>query len=100
MQAIQYLERMLIQAQQQVKNESESQEKAIDIDPKTYCKLGHFHLLLEDFTKGNYSLTWLYHVILTKILYFISFQLCLRIRNSGPSNQITGKTPIFCTAKA
>lgn len=24
----------------------------INIDPKTYCKLGHFHLLLEDYPKG------------------------------------------------
>lgn len=28
----------------------------ICIDPKTYCKLGHFHLLLEDYAKGNYSI--------------------------------------------
>lgn len=27
--------------------------KDIDIDPRTYCKLGHFHLLLEDYTKGE-----------------------------------------------
>lgn len=26
--------------------------KDIDIDPRTYCKLGHFHLLLEDYAKG------------------------------------------------
>lgn len=26
---------------------------SIDIDPKTYCKLGHFHLLLEDYAKGK-----------------------------------------------
>jgi hypothetical protein len=26
--------------------------KEINIDPKTYCKLGHFHLLLEDYVKG------------------------------------------------
>lgn len=24
----------------------------INIDPRTYCKLGHFHLLLEDYPKG------------------------------------------------
>lgn len=27
--------------------------KSISIDPKTYCKLGHFHLLLEDYAKGK-----------------------------------------------
>ncbi|KAL1390372.1 hypothetical protein pipiens_012395 [Culex pipiens pipiens] len=26
--------------------------KEINIDPKTYCKLGHFHLLLEDYDKA------------------------------------------------
>lgn len=31
---------------------SESDDLTIDIDPKTYCKLGHFHLLLGDFAKG------------------------------------------------
>lgn len=30
----------------------ESDDLTIDIDPKTYCKLGHFHLLLGDFAKG------------------------------------------------
>lgn len=32
---------------------SEADEKPIDIDPKTFCKLGHFHLLLEDYSKGK-----------------------------------------------
>lgn len=27
--------------------------KGINIDPRTYCKLGHFHLLLEDYPKGS-----------------------------------------------
>lgn len=31
----------------------DSSERPIDIDPKTYCKLGHFHLLLEDYAKGK-----------------------------------------------
>lgn len=54
------MERMLIQAQEekdrrksQKKDASESSEGSeISIDPKTYCKLGHFHLLLEDYAKG------------------------------------------------
>lgn len=29
--------------------------KDINIDPRTYCKLGHFHLLLEDYAKGMYE---------------------------------------------
>lgn len=32
----------------------------INIDPRTYCKLGHFHLLLEDYPKGKYR--WNYFV--------------------------------------
>lgn len=28
-------------------------DRDISIDPKTYCKLGHFHLLLEDYEKGT-----------------------------------------------
>lgn len=66
MRAIKYLERMLVQAQtekQRRKADStksgfeefkhDDEDKGISIDPKTYCKLGHFHLLLEDYTKGN-----------------------------------------------
>lgn len=64
--AIKYLERMLVQAQaekQRRKADStkmnpdelkdDDEDKGISIDPKTYCKLGHFHLLLEDYSKGN-----------------------------------------------
>lgn len=32
--------------------DSSANEKPINIDPRTYCKLGHFHLLLEDYAKG------------------------------------------------
>ncbi|GLH15817.1 Uncharacterized protein GBIM_20244 [Gryllus bimaculatus] len=56
--AVKYLEQMLVQAQKQKecakhfeKNEA-SADKEINIDPKTYCKLGHFHLLLEDYAKA------------------------------------------------
>lgn len=31
---------------------SSSEEKKIVIEPKTYCTLGHFNLLLEDYDKG------------------------------------------------
>uniref|UniRef100_A0ABD2WGD6 Uncharacterized protein n=1 Tax=Trichogramma kaykai TaxID=54128 RepID=A0ABD2WGD6_9HYME len=70
--AIKYLERMLVQAQSEKqrrkkvdsnsnktnlegskdKEDDEEDKGIISIDPKTYCKLGHFHLLLEDYTKG------------------------------------------------
>lgn len=38
------------------KEDEEEEDKGISIDPKTYCKLGHFHLLLEDYTKGKIKL--------------------------------------------
>lgn len=41
---------MLMQMQKE-KTVDES-SKAISIDSKTYCKLGHFHLLLENYSKG------------------------------------------------
>lgn len=81
LQAIKYLERMLEQAhcEKELRNKQnnngdsnnadsddqkkevfvdnsidglEHYSKEINIDPKTYCKLGHFHLLLEDYAKG------------------------------------------------
>lgn len=42
---------------QKEKTEDES-SKAISIDSKTYCKLGHFHLLLENYSKGNLQFTF------------------------------------------
>ncbi|CAG5101641.1 Similar to KDM6A: Lysine-specific demethylase 6A (Homo sapiens) [Cotesia congregata] len=66
--AIKYLEKMLIQAQaeqtkkrkrkadclddENYKDKFDDEDKGISIDPKTYCKLGHFHLLLEDYSKA------------------------------------------------
>lgn len=68
LQAIKYLERMLIQAQKQKKEgiliekpeddeENFDADKEINVDPKTYCKLGHFHLLLDDYEKGAMSIS-------------------------------------------
>lgn len=34
-------------------SKDDDDDKGISIDPKTYCKLGHFHLLLEDYSKGR-----------------------------------------------
>lgn len=55
--ALKYLQLMVIQARQQQKlrNENEPnnyQAKSISIDPKTWVKLGHFHLLLEEYRKA------------------------------------------------
>lgn len=37
------------------KNPGNGDSDSINIDPKTYCKLGHFHLLLEDNQKGVFK---------------------------------------------
>ncbi|KAJ8975674.1 hypothetical protein NQ317_019629 [Molorchus minor] len=55
--AVKYLQLMVVQArrQQKVQNENEPnncQMKKISIDPKTWVKLGHFHLLLEDYRRA------------------------------------------------
>lgn len=33
--------------------DNDDDQAEISIDPRTYCKLGHFHLLLEDYAKGR-----------------------------------------------
>lgn len=47
---------MVMQAhRQQIKTECEgvqNNQNSISIDPKTWVKLGHFHLLLEEYNKG------------------------------------------------
>lgn len=50
----------------------ESDEQPIDIDPKTYCKLGHFHLLLEDYAKGKRHLFLSEYSMLIRFLSFFS----------------------------
>ncbi|XP_033207500.1 histone demethylase UTY isoform X3 [Belonocnema kinseyi] len=69
--AIKYLERMIVQAHSEKQRrkadstkmsfdeskdnddeDDDDDDRGISIDPKTYCKLGHFHLLLEDYSKA------------------------------------------------
>lgn len=52
---------MLIQMHKE-KTEDEA-IKAISIDSKTYCKLGHFHLLLENYSKGNLLYLLISHIL-------------------------------------
>lgn len=47
------MEKAVVKVVEGQKNDAESKE--INIDPRTYCKLGHFHLLLEDYAKGEGS---------------------------------------------
>ncbi|XP_049875020.1 lysine-specific demethylase 6A isoform X1 [Pectinophora gossypiella] len=50
--AVKYLEGMLVQVKEEERACSPGERRDISIDPKTYCKLGHFHLLLEDYAKA------------------------------------------------
>lgn len=63
-QAVKYLQLMVIQARRQLKAQNDNDNnsgcalnqkpnKKISIDPKTWVKLGHFHLLLEEYPKGT-----------------------------------------------
>lgn len=49
---------------------NESDDLKIDIDPKTFCKLGHFHLLLGDFAKGTHT-----HYLYRKFLFNLRIYL-------------------------
>jgi len=50
------VEKILVEAQEQAESFSPAGEDSnIYVEPKTYCKLGHFHLLLEDYTKGRFQ---------------------------------------------
>lgn len=58
--AINYLERVIVRtrekarakASQELEAKSASSSSLADVDPKIYCKLGHLHLLLEDYSKA------------------------------------------------
>lgn len=53
-QAIRQIERLLQEAQEQKDSLMEGATgDEIYIENKTYCKLGHLHLLLEDYEKGT-----------------------------------------------
>lgn len=42
-----------IKIEESAADKDDPYSKDINIDPRTYCKLGHFHLLLEDYSKGT-----------------------------------------------
>ncbi|GJQ70028.1 hypothetical protein Trydic_g13378 [Trypoxylus dichotomus] len=55
--AVKYLQLMVVQARRQYRQSEnvlhhKSGSKNISIDPKTWVKLGHFHLLLEEYRKA------------------------------------------------
>lgn len=41
-------------------SETLGNDSEINVDPRTYCKLGHFHLMLEDYSKGKNSISNIY----------------------------------------
>lgn len=43
-----------IKIEESTNDKDDRYSKDINIDPRTYCKLGHFHLLLEDYAKGKF----------------------------------------------
>lgn len=49
--AINYLERVIVRTRERARNK-EDERKNGDVDPKIYSKLGHLHLLLEDYSKA------------------------------------------------
>lgn len=107
-----------IKIEESTNDKDDPYSKDINIDPRTYCKLGHFHLLLEDYAKGtiwmNYcfiSLPDISNVLNTcsdsdcpssklkaginRILICHS-QQCLHIRNFLPWKKSTGGIRHFC----
>lgn len=48
------------------------ESKDINIDPRTYCKLGHFHLLLEEFPKGILHILLISIDLVAKPVFFYS----------------------------
>lgn len=50
----------------------EEEDKGISIDPKTYCKLGHFHLLLEDYHKGTILCVLCFIIKYKKICIYVN----------------------------
>lgn len=58
-------------------NSDDLQSKDINIDPRTYCKLGHFHLLLEDFNKGlinNFFLIFIFLMVFFLLTALSAYQ--------------------------
>lgn len=90
---------MVVQARQQQKVQNENEcnngqngnSKKISIDPKTWIKLGHFHLLLEEYKKGENNVYFCFSSSL-----FICLQHCLPIKCfTKLKRKITGQIRIF-----
>ena len=51
--AINYLERVIVRTRERYRNKQDGDNRVNpDVEPKIYCKLGHLHLLLEDYSKA------------------------------------------------
>ena len=56
--AINYMERVIVRTRERYRNKQDGENNSTnnrlspDVDPKIYCKLGHLHLLLEDYSKA------------------------------------------------
>lgn len=85
-------------------DEDDLYSKDIAIEPRTYCKLGHFHLLLEDYPKGK--LLFNLHEIFCEISISSSLQIIIsiyrqpyqHIKNSIVWKRTTGRIHNFAMA--
>lgn len=69
-----------IKIEESTSDKDDPYSKDINIDPRTYCKLGHFHLLLEDYAKGIVCTYWSFgtifeYPILDRVSYLYSVSL-------------------------
>lgn len=67
-------------------NESFGNDNEINVDPRTYCKLGHFHLLLEDYSKGELT------IFKKKLNYIQLFYIFLPLYKRNKSQTLLPRT--------
>lgn len=101
LQAIKYLQSMIIQAHRQKRAQLESgsdkeNSKPISIDPKTWVKLGHFHLLLEEYEKGVLFVNYSY--VFSSVLFHYLQRFRPTRDSTGSIKTIIGRMRLFFTA--
>lgn len=88
-----------IQIEESTNDKDNLYSKDINIDPRTYCKLGHFHLLLEDYPKGNEQCDRIQKENVNQ-MFFSTFQLCQHTKNSSIWKRSIGETRTSCMVLA
>lgn len=64
-----------IKIEESTADKDDPYSKDINIDPRTYCKLGHFHLLLEDYAKGMNESNQMNSIYILKVQTIDKFNL-------------------------